>query len=91
MTYCDKTAYQQVMRYVLHPFLKDGFQLLQTLHIRWVDIIVLLSEQSDSEKYPFCLPFYHLTSSIKCGSLLVKILVMISDPNGFERQPSKNG
>ena len=35
---------------VLHPFLKDGFQLSEILHVWWVYIIVLISEQIDSKQ-----------------------------------------
>ena len=60
MQFHDKTADQQVIRYVLHSFLKDGFQLSQTLYIWLVDVIVLLSEQSGSEEYPFVSAFSSL-------------------------------
>ena len=78
----------------IHTFLAVGYSLmiqdcttyLSSWFVWWVDTIVLISEQYGSEESPFVIPPHTLSSSIKGGCLLVKLIVMISDKNSFERQ-----
>ena len=82
----------------IHTFLAVGYSLmiqdcttyLSSWFVWWVDTIVLISEQYGSEESPFVIPPHTLSSSIKGGCLLVKLIVMISDKNSFERQPNKS-